>query len=75
MRGGAVAVRLDPRDFRPQLRDPLGKLTSRIRVESLAGEQAGGVAARTGAIIVVHVREDESRAACCQRAARLGERA
>ena len=54
MGGGLVAMRLHPRDFRFQHRDPLAQFVLRIGGKILARELARGVASGAGAIIVIH---------------------
>ena len=61
MRRGPVAVGGDPRDLGFELRDPLGQFALRIGVEAFPGEEAGCIAARPWAIVVVHKPAKMSR--------------
>jgi hypothetical protein len=44
VRGGFVAVSLDPRDLSLEHSDPFTQLALRIRIEAFLGKQRGGIA-------------------------------
>ena len=73
VRRRAFAMGFHPRDFRFEKADAIIQLVLRIAVEALASQSAGSVAARAGAIIVVHEGQNHRSHACCQHGQRIGE--
>ncbi|GAA4763884.1 hypothetical protein GCM10023306_06710 [Novosphingobium ginsenosidimutans] len=49
-------MRLDPRYFAFEQRDPFSQFILRKAVERFQRQLAGGIAARTGAVVIVHPR-------------------
>lgn len=62
----------NPDNLRFEQGNPLTQLILRIGIEQFLRQQAGGIAFRTGQVIVHLVHLNRTPRACCQRGKRVG---
>ena len=73
MRGGFVAVRLDPGDLGLKRSDPLSQFGLRIRIEAFLRKLVGGIAFWPGQIFVHRRAESDGAALLSMRSAARAE--